>query len=263
MMNKEQASETALTQDAELSTASTELKGADANITEQFEQNTAPPQDEPSIDMESLNRVLSMNFEREPAVTPVRQPPADLSDGTAGLSEEIAEDMLELLRRVTNIERAQSDLSLRLEQIETTLRDTARQYASEVEKLRRELLGERKALSALSVFNAVVPMLDSLRVMRAHLNKSKQAPVHQQLDALIQALSTTLRSLGFVEFEAIKNEPFDPARMECLGFASGRPGIVLNAIRPGYRVQEVVARPAGVMLSDPANAAKARSTEEL
>src|ERR1041384_3172996 len=255
MMNEEHASETALTQDAELSTAATELTGADANITKQLEQNGAP-QDEPNIDMESLNRVLSMNFESDPAVRPVREPPANLTERTAGLFEEIAEDMLELLRRVTNIERAQSDLALRLEQVETTLRDTSRQYASEVEKLQREFLGERKALSALSVFNAVVPMLDSLRVMRAQLHKSKQAPVRQQLDALIQTLSTTLRSLGFVEFEAIKNEPFDPARMECLGFASGRPGIVLNAICPGYRVQEVVVRPAGVMLSDPANAAK-------
>ena len=215
----------------------------------QPQQNIAGAEDDPKIDIENLNRVLSMNFMPDPVVTPVQQPDARHTEG-AGLSEEIAEDMLELLRSVNAIERMQREVVQRLDQVETTLRDTARQYAREVDTLRRDLLGERKALSALSVFNSVLPMLDSLRAMRANLPRRKNTPVGQQLDALIQTLGTTLRSLGFVEFEVKKDEPFDPGRMECLGFASGRPGIVLQVVRPGYCTREVVVRPAGVIIAE-------------
>ena len=260
-MNDERASETITDHGAQPTATPTQLDESGANIPNP--QSPSPSEDTPRIDMENLSRVLSMSFKPEPEVTPEQQFDSRQRAETGGLPEEIAEDMLELLRYVTAIERTQRDLSLRLEQVETILRDTARQYAREVDTLRRELLGERKALSALSVFNSVLPMLDSLRAMRARLPKMKNSPVRQQLDALIQTLNTTLRSLGFTEFEVEKDESFDPRRMECLGFASGPPGVVLNVVRPGYCTREVVVRPAGVIVARSPHTIKAPTTEEL
>ena len=68
--------------------------------------------------------------------------------------------------------------------------------------------------------------------------------------AVVSSLSNLLQSLGFEAFEAEEGEPFDPHRMECLGFQEGEPGIVLEAVRSGYRIDQTVVRPAGVHIAD-------------
>lgn len=199
-----------------------------------------------SINIEKLNQSLDINFSLET----VSEPSND-SHKTAGLFEEIAEDMLDLLQQIRLLEKGQSELFGRLDRIERALHDATRLHACEIDTLRRDLLGDNKSMNALSVFNTVVLTLDALRAMHAKLHSSKDARTRTQLNAVIQSLSTTLRGLGFAEFQATKGEPFDPARMECLGFLKGKPGIVLNIIRPGYVAHERVVRPVGVMLADP------------
>nr|MDQ3806190.1 nucleotide exchange factor GrpE [Acidobacteriota bacterium] len=206
--------------------------------------------DAPSLDVETLNLALSMSLKPEASGAVPTYGGAHGGGGT-DLTEEIAEDMLELLRRVKFIESAHAELLTRLERMEGALRDTSRQFALEFEALRRDLLGERKAMGALSVCHAVLPTLDSLRVMYARLHPSKDSRTRAQLDALIQTLGATLRGLGFLEFNAAQGEAFDPASMECLGFAEGQPGVVLSAARPGYRAGDAIVRPAGVVIAGP------------
>lgn len=208
-----------------------------------------------NLDVEKLNLALNLSFRPE-ALNPYSANAGGPADTNAELFEELAEDMLELLRRVKSIEATSSEMSGRLEQVEQTLRDGSRLQTRETDALRRDLLGERKAANAVSVFNAVVPTLDSLRLMHTKLHQTKDARTRAQLYAVIEALAMVLRGLGFLEFQVEKGELFDPGRMECLGFGNGEPGIVLEVTRPGYQAYEAVIRPAGVLIGDPNSAKK-------
>ena len=208
-----------------------------------------------NLDVEKLNLALNLSFRPE-ALNPYSAKAGGPADTNAELFEELAEDMLEMLRRVKSIEVTCSDMSGRLEQVEQTLREGSRLQARETDALRRDLLADRKAANAVSVFTAVVPTLDSLRLMHKNLHQTKDARTRAQLYAVIEALSMVLRGLGFLEFKVEKGEPFDPGRMECLGFGKGEPGIVLEVTRPGYQAHEAVIRPVGVLIGDPHSAPK-------
>ncbi|HKQ91592.1 MAG TPA: nucleotide exchange factor GrpE [Blastocatellia bacterium] len=198
-----------------------------------------------NIDLERLNQTLNINLNAD-AVKPDPANPSDDYAQSRELLEEITEDMLEMLRRLKNVEE-------RLEQVEQLMRESSRSQAREIDALRRDLLGERKAINAMSVFNALIPTLESLRAMHTKLNHAKDVRMRAQADAVIQAMSMALRGLGFVEFQVTKGEPFDPSRMECLGFVKGEQGIVLDAVRKGYMANETIVRPAGVLIADPAH----------
>jgi molecular chaperone GrpE (heat shock protein) len=219
----------------------------EADETQEAQQDRAEDEE---IDLDRVNKALGLSIDPQS----VRIAPG--ATGKEELIEEIADDMLTLLQKIKDIESAQRDMLARLEQIEHTARESSRFHGRELDSLRRDLLGERKAMSAMTVFNTVVPTLDSLRAMHGKLHHSKDARTRQQLDAVIQAIGVALRGLGFAEFEAAKGEPFDPSRMECLGYAKGEPGVVLDTLRPGYLAQETVIRPAGVLIADPVRAAK-------
>ncbi len=168
----------------------------------------------------------------------------------ARLLETITDHVQQLLQRVQDMEAAQNTIIARLEQLEVRLRQDTRAAVVEVGALRTELLGERKSLSALGVFNGVLPMLDSLRAMQA-AQANTESPVYHQIDALINSLTMMLRGLGFSEFTVAVGEPFDPTFMECTGYAHGQTGIVLEASRIGYRTQAGVIRPVGVTIAAP------------
>jgi molecular chaperone GrpE (heat shock protein) len=206
-----------------------------------------------NLDVEKLNLALNLTFRPE-ALNPSPANAGGPAGTNAELFEELAEDMLELLRRVKSIEVTCLEMSGRLAQVEQTLRDGSRLQARETDALRRDLLADRKAANAVSVFTAVVPTLDSLRLMHTNLHQTKDARTRAQLYAVIEALSMVLRGLGFLEFRVEKGEVFDPGRMECLGFGKGEPGIVLEVTRPGYQAYEAVIRPVGVLIGDPHSA---------
>lgn len=203
------------------------------------------------IDLDRVNKALGLSIDPK-AVKITPGATGKEEGGKEDLIEEIADDMLTLLQKVKDIEGNQRDALARLDQIEQTARESSRFYGREIDSLRRDLLGERKAMSAMTVFNTVAPTLDSLRAMHAKLHQSKDSRTREQLNAVIQAIGVALRGLGFVEFQAARGEPFDPARMECLGYAKGERGVVLEVVRPGYMAQETVIRPAGVLIAAPA-----------
>ena len=157
---------------------------------------------------------------------------------------EIAEDMLQVLKSLKELENRQQELGARIEQM-------SQANARELDTLRRDLLGERKALAAISVFQAMVPWLDSLRIMHRKLHPKRDAGPRRQLQGIMDVLTMMLQGLGFEEFQVKLKEAFDPKRMECCGYAEGLPGVVLALERPGYRTQAQVVRPAGVFIANP------------
>jgi len=210
--------------------------------------DAAPTADNPPlIDVAAIAATLDSHFSRTPW-----SPPESLATGSSGVMEELAEDMLDLLRRVKAIEAAQTDLVARLGQFERSLHESLFLQAREVDSLRRELLGDQKAFVALSALNALLPAVDRFRLMRAAANSKKDKPVVEQLDATIEILGQTIRSLGYGPFEPTLGEPFDPQRMICSSHKPGDGGVVLGVDRPGYQTpQGVIVRPAGVILASP------------
>jgi molecular chaperone GrpE (heat shock protein) len=145
------------------------------------------------------------------------------------------------------LESMQNDLN----RIESQFRQDTRAAAIEIGGLRHDLKGEQRALSALSVFNGVVPMLDSLSAIRTAIQDQTESAFYRQVNAVISGLRMMLRGLGFSEFEVTVGEPFDPHRMECMGYAAGAPGVVLSVMRTGYSTSTGVVRPVGVLVADP------------
>ncbi len=162
--------------------------------------------------------------------------------------------MLAVLQRLSTIEEKQAAVISRLDRIDQTVQASSRAVAKELDAVRRDLLGESKSLAALSVFNAVVPWLDSLRTMRDQMLAKKDKKVRSRLESAIDAIIGMLQGLGFEEFRVNEGEPFDPTRMECTEYAEGEPGVVLHVDRPGYRCDRMVVRHAGVRIADPAQA---------
>lgn len=171
-------------------------------------------------------------------------------DAVAAHLQELAEDMVDLLRRVVGLEAAQAGLAAQFGQLNQTLEKGLFLQAREVDTLRRELIGQQRGLLALHILEVIAPALDRLRIMRRALNPRRDQRMIGQLEPTIEILNQAIRSLGFVAFEPQVGEPFDPQRMAVAGNAKGAPGVVLGVERPGYLVQESVVRPAGVVVAE-------------
>ncbi len=176
--------------------------------------------------------------------------------------EELADDMLEVLRRLRALEQGQTEIKERLAQVDARVFESTRAIAHEMDQQRRDLLAERKSLLARSLFNAVVAHVDGLRAMRAGLEDGKRHRDKQtnrmirQLEAIELSLITALQGFGYREFRAEVGHPFTPTTMECVGYANGQPGVVVQAVRTGFLAPDGgVARPAGVLLTAPSTAA--------
>jgi molecular chaperone GrpE len=145
-----------------------------------------------------------------------------------------------------------TELEARVEQLTEAVRASGADTARALEAMHRDLVGERRALATRTVFEAVAAALDSLGTMRDGLEGERDRRMHTQLRAVIGTLTNVLQELGFSQFDAKVGEPFDPARMESLGYADGERGVVLATVRPGYRADDAVVRAAGVLIADPA-----------
>lgn len=165
--------------------------------------------------------------------------------------EEIAEDMVHLLERLRSMEQAQQELADRIEIVGKQVSEQMRATRQTLNAMRRDLLEENKAQASRHAFDAIVPALDSMRALLDALDTDEDARTIAQLRAVTSALSNLLQGIGYDVFDAALGEPFDPARMECLGFADGEPQTVLEAVRPGYSAGNTVVRPAGVRIAEP------------
>lgn len=198
------------------------------------------------IDFDKLNSALKIQFS-SPDLSRDNRKNMDILE----LIEEITEDVFDISRRLKAAEDTQTQLISRLNDIDKLIRDNNQASARELLNLRRDILGEHKALIAISAFNSVVSIIDSIRAMKLGLNQKRDKRLLRQLSAIESSLSTVIQGLGIHEFSVNKGDKFDPSRMECVGFGNGAPGIVLKFVRSGYIANGIVVRAAGVITADP------------
>jgi molecular chaperone GrpE (heat shock protein) len=223
--------------------------------------NQAPPDilhdaEAVRIDFSQVKTALEMP---SPDRSPAKKYQVDVAHETTQTVDEIAQDTVELLTRVQGLEDTQKAMLAQLNGIDQLLRGLTHQG----ETTRRELLSERKASAVRSVFLAIAPVLDALEGMSAGLDPLKDAVVQSQLRGVNSALRSIVQSLGYEPFQPEIGASFDPTEMECAGFAEGAPGVVLAAVRTGYRAGTIVARCAGVKIAAPQTPVTTISSPEL
>ena len=223
----------------------------------------APPlaaEDDGALDLTGLNEAISVKID-EPDLNELISSP-ERSTAEHDSLEEIAEDMLDLLTRVRALEDTQRQVLAGVDALGVQMAASATTHGRELHALRQDVVGDRKALAGLNMFNTVVQKLDPFRQMRAGLDEQKDERMCAQLDGLIASLEQLLRSSGFTPFHAAAGERFDPARMECVGYEQGEPDVVLAQVRCGYEAGTTLARPVGVLIAPPQAPSHEESTEQ-
>ncbi|MFM9966073.1 MAG: nucleotide exchange factor GrpE [Planctomycetaceae bacterium] len=186
------------------------------------------------------------------------------AEGVGDHLEEIANDMLVLMRRLRDIEGSQQTILARLDQVQEGWTQSARTIAREVDVLRRDVQGDRRHTATLDVSNELIPLIDRLRMMRANLDANADQRMIAQLEGVLESLVACLRRMGCQEFQVRPGESFDPARMECVGYVTeGVPDQVQAVMCPGYVCGQTVLRPASVQVAKPRSAADEASGGEF
>ena len=182
-----------------------------------------------------------------------RQPAAtNLDDSVFQSLEELAGDMLLVMRRLKEIEQRQSAILDLVTELKDGNANISKSVGRELDGMRRELLGDRKHLAITSVTNELLPTIDRLRTMRGSLDVLQDDRMVSQLDAVLESLSSSLRRLNCEEFEAPTGTAFDPNWMQLEGYSqSVEPGLVAECLRPGYRLGTTLLRPATVRIGAP------------
>jgi molecular chaperone GrpE (heat shock protein) len=171
---------------------------------------------------------------------------------TAGPKAARPDPLADLTARLDRLEQAQAWLVHRLDQVDALIREGDRGVVRELDGLRRELMGDRKAAAAFAVLGAVAPALEQLRAVLEGLGPEADPAVARQLAWAADVLLMPLRTLGFDEFTPEPGDPFDPTRMQCEGTAEGPPDRVVRTTRPGYRCRDAVSLPARVLVGQSA-----------
>jgi molecular chaperone GrpE (heat shock protein) len=204
----------------------------------------------PDLDINSLRLEPCPDFgltpkPAAPEAAPAKQAPA--SDAI----EEIAEDMVDIVQRLGKLERQMQESSASLASLHDVFAEHSSYQYKLVESVRRDLAGDRKALTLRALFDPAALALDQLEVIRKGFDPEKDQAVYGQVSAAAATLDNLLQSLGFTRFVPQPGDSFDPSRMQCLGYASGEIGVVLKVLRPGYLAGDSLVRPAGVLIADP------------
>jgi len=162
--------------------------------------------------------------------------------------QEIAEDLLELRLLIHALEKGQKELTDRIGQLESMVRSTGKAQVQELRQVRTDLLGDRKMLVAVNIFNGIVQTLESLQLMEDTLEMDGDRDVYNQVHAASQMLKMMLRGMGIVPYQAEAGDSFDPNKMECLELVDGEPGRVIKTLRVGYRISDEILSHVGVVV---------------
>lgn len=132
------------------------------------------------------------------------------------------------------------------------LEDRLRRSLADFENLRKRFdreVGRERAAERERVAAAWLPVIDDLERALDHAGADPESLL-SGVSAIRDQAVDILGRLGFTRFEVV-GTPFDPIRHEALGTVDGDgpAGTVVVALRPGYGTDDVVLRPAGVMVS--------------
>lgn len=184
----------------------------------------------------------TVNSAQEPAGSPALE-------AEAAFREEMAEDMLDLIKRVNAIDAKLTELTGAVERIIAFMETESASRDRETAKLKESLISDRKEIVGRSTLNALIPAIDSLRFLEeTHKGRKRQSSLLKQTHHLLDVLTGITHTLGYRAQEASPGEAFDPWTMECVGYDRGEPGRVVRVDRPGYRAGKILVRPCRVVL---------------
>ncbi|GGZ82308.1 nucleotide exchange factor GrpE [Streptomyces echinoruber] len=135
-----------------------------------------------------------------------------------------------------------------LEERTADLQRVKAEYDNYRKRVRRDRLAVRE-IAVANVVRALLPVLDAVDRALEH------EPATPGLKDIADTLRTRLGSLGVTSFGE-EGEPFDPARHDALTHhvTDGTRDLVCTAVlRPGYRLGEMLLRPATVEVTGPAS----------
>ncbi len=184
----------------------------------------------------------------QPEATPS---PGGPRDDAAEHLEELAEDMVALLRRMAGLEESLAGIGKLVGDVRLGVDDLRVSHARALDALRRDSIGDRRHTAAVGVLDAMIAWMDALAAHGRRTGDDGPPEAAHQTAVTLDLLAAMLRSMGFVSLEVVVGDPYDPARMQCVGHADGRPGVVLEVVGPGYASDGVVVRPARVLIADP------------
>lgn len=148
------------------------------------------------------------------------------------------------------IEEIVSEEKKQLENVENQLKRALADY----QNLERRITEEKSAwimASNKDLILKLLPVLDNLFLAQLHI----------QNDGLNLSIQKFLGLLGEEGVERIetKDKDFDPNLMECVSVQEGEENKVLEEIRPGFIINEIVLRPAQVIVGGSAKQKQASS----
>ncbi len=171
------------------------------------------------------------------------------SERATQVIDEVAEDMLELMKRATALDAKVDALAAGLARLQQTVSDAARMQGHEIDKLKETLISDRKELIGRSTFNALTPAIESFQYLReAYQKLAEDHGAVRQTATMLDLLNGIVQMLGYQPFTATPGEAFDPHRMECAGYGEGEPGRVISVERPGYKAGGLLVRPCAVVI---------------
>jgi molecular chaperone GrpE len=144
------------------------------------------------------------------------------------------------------------ELEERLAEKDRTLREYIQAHKSSVAdmdetraRLEREL-DRRLDVERAKLVEPFVEVLDNLTRLRVAAENTPE--IAQGVEMVVRQLADELKKIGLEPIET-RNCRFDPQVMEALMTAEVPPeqdGMVIDEVRPGYRLKDQVVRPAGV-----------------
>ena len=164
------------------------------------------------------------------------------------LLEEAVEDNLVLQEKMQQLERMLAAANSRIIAMHETMTNAYRSHSIDLQKLREELLSERKAFLGKNTFNAIIPVLDSLIATKAQMDGAAEKLAYDKIGGVVDVLTGILQNIGYSVFTIEEGAKFDPATMECFGHETGAPGVVIRVVAPGYSAGDIVVNPCKVIV---------------
>jgi molecular chaperone GrpE (heat shock protein) len=166
--------------------------------------------------------------------------------------EEVAEDLLELMKQMSTLEGRMASLAASVERLQQTVESGVRAQLMEADRLKEALISDRKEFIGRSTFNAIRPAMESLQYLKeGYEERQADAGQIRHTQALLDILGGVAQMLGYQSFSPTLGDEFDPQSMECSGYAPGASGKVVQVERAGYRAGSVLVRPCAVILGGP------------
>lgn len=174
--------------------------------------------------------------------------PQEKSANSDSVLDELADDMLEVIKKINQIESRVSALGALVQYQQQMLEGGVASIVMEMNRLKENLLSDRKEFAMRSSLNAILPSLESLGYIEEMYRDDGDARPQKQCELIKNVLTGLIRTMGYREFESKVGSDFDPYTMASAGNEEGEPGKVLRVAWPGYLFGQSVVKPCGVIL---------------